>query len=606
MSLPRAAKLFPRFAACRPPPPILRARGLATPPPPGLSPPRTKFLSARRIATIGIVSSTLLGTALLAPVVYADATAADGTGKAGRSSQAHDGSGSASKTPLSALVRTYVVYSLCSIPALVDWSPAILSTLLAIPGVRKVTEAVVRYTFFNQFVGGDSAEEALPVLEQLRAENKGVLFVYSVEVDETAPGSAGPQAASAHKQIVDETLHCIDVAADFEDRHASGDGGKGTWVAIKLSAMVPDAEALRRLSKYLVDTRPPTNPRVAFPGCPRASDLDVLSTRPAPGASGTLTEADIAALCELRDDLAAICERARARGIRITVDAEHSWYQPAIDAFTLDMMRKFNKLPSPRRRSWFGQRQDAKAEEVGTQPLIYNTFQGYLRRTPEYLAQSIADARAGGYALGVKLVRGAYHPHEIEVHKAATQSRMDRTTPSGSHELSISPDNMPPVWLRKDETDTCYNEAVQLLVRLVREDAENVEAKGAPGPTIGALFGTHNWESADLVIDELVRQGLATKVQGEKGESVWISDAAMKRVAVAQLYGMCDALTDHLVSRTRTTSPFVLKYLPYGSLAEVMPYLSRRAIENKSVLGNGGAASERKRAASEIWARIFG
>ena len=50
---------------------------------------------------------------------------------------------------------------------------------------------------------------------------------------------------------------------------------------------------------------------------------------------------------------------------------------------------------------------------------------------------------------------------------------------------------------------------------------------------------------------------------------------------------MSDGLTDHLVERTRRASPFVLKYLPYGKLSEVMPYLSRRAIENKSVLGNG-------------------
>ncbi|KAI8983267.1 FAD-linked oxidoreductase-like protein [Trametes punicea] len=592
MSLARAAKLLLRNPACRPP---LWTRTLtassARPPP-----PRTRLLTARRVAAVGLVSGALFGATILSPrsAVHADSDEPEPDGKVRRSNQRSD-------TPLSALVRAYVVYSLCSIPTLVDWSPTILSTLLSIPGVKQITETFVRYTFFNQFVGGDSAEEALPVLAQLRAENKGGLFVYSVEVDEEKPGSAKPQSLSAHKQIVDETLHCIDVAADFEDKHAPSNGAKGTWVAIKLSAMVPDAESLRRLSKHLVDTRPPTTPRIAFPGCPRPTDLDVLSART---PTGSLTEADIAALRELREDLRTICERARARGIRITVDAEHSWYQPAIDAFTLDMMREFNKLPSPSKRSWFSSRKDTGTHVTSIQPLIYNTYQGYLRRTPEYLAQSIADARAGGYALGVKLVRGAYHPHEIEVHKAATASRMAATaeSPSGTHELSISPDNMPPVWLQKDETDACYNSSVKMLVQLVREDVDRC-MKGASGPAVGALFGTHNWDSANLVVDELVKQGLATP---DPSGGVWISDAAMQRVAVAQLYGMSDALTNHMVDRTRSGSPFVLKYLPYGSLAEVMPYLSRRAIENKSVLGNGGAASERKRAASEIMARLFG
>ena len=84
--------------------------------------------------------------------------------------------------------------------------------------------------------------------------------------------------------------------------------------------MVPDAESLRRLSKYLVDTRPRASPPVAFPGCPLPSDLDILSSS---SPSYGLSEMDIVALRELREDLIAICERAQAAGIRITVDAEH-------------------------------------------------------------------------------------------------------------------------------------------------------------------------------------------------------------------------------------------------------------------------------------------
>ena len=55
-------------------------------------------------------------------------------------------------------------------------------------------------------------------------------------------------------------------------------------------------------------------------------------------------------------------------------------FQPAIDAFALDMMRRFNKLPAPRKRTWFsfGTVNDVPSQSM--QPLIYNTFQAYLRR----------------------------------------------------------------------------------------------------------------------------------------------------------------------------------------------------------------------------------
>lgn len=54
------------------------------------------------------------------------------------------------QAPLTTLLRSYVVYSLCAVPALVDWSPTILATMFAIPGVKQVTEAIVRVTFFSQ------------------------------------------------------------------------------------------------------------------------------------------------------------------------------------------------------------------------------------------------------------------------------------------------------------------------------------------------------------------------------------------------------------------------------------------------------------------------
>ncbi|KAF8878433.1 FAD-linked oxidoreductase-like protein [Infundibulicybe gibba] len=499
------------------------------------------------------------------------------------------GSNDEPKTSLRSLIRSYVVYTMCSMPILIDNSPRVLEVLSSIPLVKQITEAFVRATFFDQFVGGDTALETVPLLHSLRSANTGAIFVYSVEVDEPEATASSSKYSTlgkpAHKRIVDEVVHCIDVAADFEDGIAGASNrSRKTWVAVKITALLPDARALANLSSHIISTRPELPQHVLFPGCPRPNDLDILDiSLPQVGhASTSLSTGDVESLRELHADLVRICKRAQERGVKITIDAEYSWYQPALDALTLSLMRQFNRIPEP----------DQDVPHV--QPLVYGTYQAYLRRTQQHLSQSIADAKAHNYALGVKLVRGAYHPHETAAHMA-------RLTEGKS--LSISPDPHPPVWSEKAETDRCYDACAKLLVQEIKDDLTLPHGKlRAPG--IGALFGTHNHRSCDLILEELVRTGLAV---GDLGSgSIKLGDEVTERITFGQLYGMSDELTDHLVQRTRASSPLVTKYVPYGALSEVMPYLGRRAIENKSVLGSGGAAAERRRAGSEIWRRIIG
>lgn len=208
------------------------------------------------------------------------------------------------------------------------------------------------------------------------------------------------------------------------------------------------------------------------------------------------------------------------------------------------------------------------------------------------MAHSIRVAKEGGYSFGVKLVRGAYHPHETEAH--ATR-------------VSISPDTLPPVWPTKRETDECYDACAQVLLDAIAEDigrssrrssaglftswfgSSSRSKSGASIPSIGVLFGTHNWKSCKLILDGLVARGLAklegTTVDGEA--VVAIGDDVTERLTLAQLYGMStqfrtyeflsnhrmtgmhDNLTEYLVGRTRSSFPFVIKYVPYGSLKEV-------------------------------------
>ncbi|KAF8337661.1 FAD-linked oxidoreductase [Amanita rubescens] len=483
---------------------------------------------------------------------------------------------------LSSLVRAYAVYSMCSVPSIVEYSPHILRILLSVPVVRQITEVLVRVTFFNQFVGGDTARDTIPVLRTLRAENKGALLVYS--------------GNPSHKRFVEEMIKTIDTAADFEDSLGNRGGfNRRTCVALKLSALLPDAHALIKLSAHILKAR--SSQAVPFPGSPTASDLAILH---APSQGVNLTQKDIESLRELHADLESICSRAKERDVKVVIDAEYSWYQPAVDAFQLSMMRKFNVLDSGH-----------------TQPLVYGTWQAYLRRNPGFLAEALRDARMHNYALGVKLVRGAYHEYEIHAHSDA-KSKEDS--------VSISPDPEPPVWMTKSETDACFNEGVRTLVKAIATDvsaswrdtknwwsiSRTNSNTALSVPRIAVIFGTHNRESCDVVLEELVKANLASKEEieeeGRKGKRTVVSvrDDVAQRIAIAQLYGMCDDLTDSLVERIRSKTPLVMKYLPYGALSEVLPYLGRRAIENKAVLGQGGAERERKRAWRLIRARIFG
>lgn len=497
---------------------------------------------------------------------------------------------------------------MCSIPALVDASPRILDTFNAVPGLREAAHAFVRVTFFNQFVGGDTAAGTLPILRALRNANKGVLLNYAVEVDETHP------TTSPHKRLVNEMITAIDAAADFEDSLQPDLGlttrpqmGRRTWVAVKMTALLPNAHALINLSEYITNARlrlqkDTPEAGIPFPGCPRSGDLDVVLS-PFPGVG--LEPEDVRELKELHDDLVRICTRAEERGVRVQIDAEYSWYQPAIDALTLSLMRRFNAIDTEKTSP--------------QQPLVYGTFQAYLRRTPAHVKLALADARKHNYALGVKLVRGAYHPCEVD----AFYKKKSNGSTLTSRSLSVSPDLVPPVWSEKRETDDAYNECVRVLVGAVRDDisrsqtgVRGIEGKGwlkslwpwdstkpsTKRANIGVLFGTHNWDSCRLVLDELVDAGLATR--REEGGVASLEEEVVDRVAVAQLYGMCDDLTDWVVRRTESRTPFVVKYLPYGALAEVMPYLSRRATENKSVLGEGAALKEKERARREIWKQV--
>jgi len=124
------------------------------------------------------------------------------------------------------------------------------------------------------------------------------------------------------------------------------------------------------------------------------------------------------------------------------------------------------------------------------------------------------DAESGKYALGVKLVRGAYHEQE-----AGSNSR-----------VSISPEDTPPVYLTKAETDASFNDCARTLV-----DRISLDARQNFQPQISVLFGTHNTESCRLVVSLLEQEGLAKA--GSLRGTVSLSRSTALRISFGQLLG---------------------------------------------------------------------
>lgn len=168
-------------------------------------------------------------------------------------------------------------------------------------------------------------------------------------------------------------------------------------------------------------------------------------------------------------------------------------------------------------------------------PVIYNTIQLYRHDRLQFLKDSFAFAQQKGFILGAKLVRGAYM--EKERKRAALMS----------YPSPIQPD--------KASTDHDYNAAIEFCIDYINY--------------IALIVASHN-EYSNLYATQL----LDKKILPHNHPHVHFS----------QLYGMSDNITFNLAKAGFSVS----KYLPFGPIKDVIPYLMRRAQENSSVSGQTG------------------
>jgi proline dehydrogenase len=167
--------------------------------------------------------------------------------------------------------------------------------------------------------------------------------------------------------------------------------------------------------------------------------------------------------------------------------------------------------------------------------IVFNTFQMYRHDRLDFLEVSYTKACNKGYLMGAKLVRGAYM--EKERNRARDMGYTDPIQPS------------------KQATDRDYDAAVLFCLEHLSH--------------LAVFIGTHNEKSCMDAVRYLDQHKIP---------------ATTDRVHFSQLYGMSDNISFNLAH----SGYHVAKYLPYGPVTDVIPYLMRRAQENTSVAGQTG------------------
>lgn len=387
-----------------------------------------------------------------------------------------DVSGIFKSRQLSDLIRSLLVYRACAVPSLMRGLPMLLKSSRSIY-VEKFLYRVLRATAFKQFCGGETLEEVRDIVQILSRNNIGVILDYAAEPD-LSPDNIQGSSEEFHDEVYENICKSMHIIKSF----------KGSVAAIKLSGLFNSA-VLASLSQHIKEGRGITDLR---------DDLKTLYMK---------------GWCRLSN----ICKLASDNGATLTIDAEQSFVQDAIDFIAIEAMQNFSD-PS--------------------KLMIINTYQMYRRDGIRRLISHQKLSKQKNFVFGAKLVRGAYVVGERIWAK------------EGNYEC--------PIYDTVEETHTSFNAAIDLVFD------ELLKMKCSSR----YILATHNFSSIRYALDKL---NLYPELRGNIG--------------FAQLYGMSDNTTHLLAERDIC----VFKYVPFGPVHRVMPYLIRRAEENSSAFAHIGS-----------------
>ena len=497
------------------------------------------------------------------------------------------------------LIRSLAVFQACQSTLLVENAESVINLAKTLH-LSAPLFWIIKRTFFQQFCGGENHEEVGPTMTRLKRSGITAILDLSMESDlndepnSTVTPEAKQKAVDARADKVVDLIHeCIKTASTdpnnfvavkvtalgstdallhssavlslladaFDHYDADNDGLLDYQGFTQLVECLPSKageETIRSmfaqmdknkdglvnlvdLTSVLNYLTEKTNSLLVGKVSPPewcANHACSVSAKYAP----EMKQRDLEELKRIEARLEKLVQLAKQYQVRLMIDAEQTYFQPAIDSLALSMMRKYN--------------------HDDRRPCIYNTYQMYLKDGLHRLSIDVerSEREEDGFVFAGKLVRGAYMTSERK--RAKVLELRD------------------PIQKTVDDTHADYNRAVDLLI-------EHASTGDRPG--ISFVVASHNWESVMRTCAKM--EELAIHPQSGI-------------VYFAQLMGMHDRLSFTLAHH----GFLVCKYIPFGPVEDVIPYLLRRAQENRSVLTASGphVVNDRSLLWDEIKSRFIG
>lgn len=481
------------------------------------------------------------------------------------------------------ITRSLLVFQACKIRPLVTYADTLLAWAKRVFGER-LTHGMIRHSFYKQFVAGEDALGIQPTLIKMKASGVRAILDYAAEDD--VKEEEGPKSRQAPQDTVvvrtygyENERVCDSRMSVFLKSIEAAHSAEGRGLAaIKVTALglptllertsnalhairdlfrrfdtdgnglLTQEEFAQVYSQLFVDDTPERMDqlfKVLDAGHKGMVDyvdwisrISVMDTQAiasrcrsrGPFAEAALTNKEQQLLKNMMGRVDRLAQAAADADVRLLVDAEHTYFQPAIDNTVTELQRQYN---------------------TGA-PRIYNTVQCYLKDSHTRLLTELERARRENYKYGVKLVRGAYMVLE-------RQRAEDLGYPSPIHDTAA-------------DTHTNYDQSVAEMLRCVASEGAEF------------MVASHNQRSIERAVEGMARLGLPP--------------------SAGVYYGQLLGMADHLTYTLGAHGYGAYKYVPFGRVDEVMPYLIRRAQENSAILSGESVMGEMSMMRTELVRRL--